>query len=231
MNTTPAHVPPAISIAPLNPSKMRRSPLAWLVVLVLAGLLGWYISANAGTWKDRFVPRKFRVVEPGQIYASGQIDRHLIRQVLRDHQIKEIICMLNDDASDPDVAEELKVSADLGIPRHNYPLSGDGTGDIHRYADAVTELVAAQKANLPTLIHCSSGAQRSNGATFYYRVFVQHHDADEAAAEMVRNGHRPHDNPMLIPYLNSHMAEMASLLQQRGVIDHIPAPLPRIQND
>jgi protein tyrosine phosphatase (PTP) superfamily phosphohydrolase (DUF442 family) len=198
------------------------------VAFVLASLLIYYVSAHAGAWKDRFVPRKWRVVEPGRIYASGQIDRHLIHQMLSDNHIGEIICMLGDDKSDPDVAAELQTAAEMGIERHNYPLSGDGTGDIHQYANAVTELVVAQKAGRAVLLHCSSGSQRSNGATFYYRVLVQHKDADEAAAEMIRNSHNPRENPLLIPYLNSHMAEMADLLVQRSVIEQAPSPLPQI---
>jgi hypothetical protein len=46
---------------------------------------------------------------------------------------------------------------------------------------------------------------------------------------MFRNGHDPRENPLLIPYLNEHMAEMADLLVQKGVIGSVLNPLPRIQ--
>src|ERR1700722_18924610 len=118
----------------------------------------------------------------------------------------------------------------MGIQRFVDPLMGDGTGDIHSYANAVTQVAEARKENKPVLLHCSSGAQRSNGATFYYRVLVQHWNADDAAREMIRNGHSPRSNPLLIPYLNAHMREMASLLLASGVIDHVPEPLPQIQH-
>ncbi len=113
----------------------------WGVALVLLGLAGWYVSANAGRWKDRFVPRKFRVVDAGQVYASGQIDRHLIRGVLGDNHINTIVALVSDDPTDPDVQAELQAAKDMGIERFVDPLLGDGTGDIHEYANAVQQMV------------------------------------------------------------------------------------------
>lgn len=203
----------------------------WGIVAVLAALAIWYVCDHFGRWKDRFVARKFRTVEAGQIYASGQIDRHLIRQILIDHQIKEIVCLVADDPSDPDVAAELQAARDLGIERFDYPLAGDGTGDIHAYAQAVARMKEAVDRGKPILVHCSSGAQRSNGAVYFFRVLVQGRGADDAAAEMMRYGHNPRANPALIPYLNSHIGELAALLVQKSVIDHVPDPLPQIHHD
>lgn len=59
-------------------------------------------------------------------------------------------------------------------------------------------------------------------------MLVEHGDPDEAAREMLRNGHDSHSNPALIPYLNSHIGEMAQLLKERGVIDSVPEHLPQI---
>src|SRR5450432_3397286 len=112
---------------------------AWGLVLIAAGLAIWYICDNAGHWKDRFIPRKLRTVEAGQIYASGQIDRHLIRKVLSDDRIKVIVCLVGDDPTDPDVAAELEATKDMGIERFVDPLGGDGTGDFHSYAYAVAQ--------------------------------------------------------------------------------------------
>jgi protein-tyrosine phosphatase len=213
-----------------EPATRRSSrPWKWAAIIILAVLALWYIGENAGKWKDRFVPRKLRTVEAGQIYASGQIDRHLLPGILVNDHIKVIVSLLSDDPDDPDAVAEVQTAKDMGIQRFVDPLMGDGTGDIHSYANAVMQIAEARKENKPVLLHCSSGAQRSNGATFYYRVFVQHWNADDAAREMIRNGHSPRSNPLLIPYLNAHMREMAALLTENGVIDHIPQPLPQIQ--
>jgi len=224
MEITHAQIP---QIAPAR----RVWPWKWIVCIVLAIAGIWYVCEAAGRWKDRFIPRKLRTVEAGRIYASGQIDRHLLRQILVDDHIKVIVSLVGDDPTDPDVAAEIQMAGDLGIQRFVDPLMGDGTGDIHSYASAVKQMVDAQSQGKAVLLHCSSGAQRSNGATFYYRVLVQHWNADDAAREMTRNGHSSHSNPALIPYLNSHMREMAGLLVQDGVIDHIPDPLPQIEHE
>lgn len=216
------------STAPLDATRNRWNVVRWLAVLIILAVLGAFIAIHAGRWKDRFVPRRFRTVGAGKIYASGQIDRHLLPGILAEHHIREIISLLPDDISDPDVAAEIRLSKDQGIERHTYRLSGDGTGDIREYARAVAQMVEAESAGKPLLIHCSSGAQRSNAATFFFRVFIEHWDADDAAREMVRNGHDPRRNPALIPYLNAQMRPMAELLAAQGVIPAIPDPLPRI---
>src|SRR5580704_11875613 len=118
---------PSGKVSELTSERRSRRWWVWAVLLIALGLAGWYCSANFGRWKDRFVPRKLRTVVAGQIYASGQIDRHLIRQVLLDDHIKTIVCLVADDPNDPDVAEEIRTAAELGIVRFNYPLSGDGT--------------------------------------------------------------------------------------------------------
>lgn len=221
--TTQAQAP-QMSIPP------RLKPWKWVTVAILAALAIWYVCDNAGKWKDRFVPRKLRTVDAGQIYASGQIDRHLLRQILVDDHIKVIVSLLADDPADPDSAGEMRLAGELGIQRFVDPLMGDGTGDVHSYCNAIGQIAEAVKGNKPVLVHCSSGAQRSNGATYLYRVLVQHWNADDAAREMFQNGHNPRSNPALIPYLNDHIREIAGLLVQAGVIDHVPEPLPRIQN-
>jgi protein tyrosine phosphatase (PTP) superfamily phosphohydrolase (DUF442 family) len=221
-----AALPPA-NIAPPARGKIPRIA-AGLLICICIGLFGWYVTDNFANWMYHFVPRRLRTVEPGRIYASGQIDKGLIRDVLLNDHIKLIISLTLNDPTDPDDVAEQATAKELGIAFARYPLAGDGTGDIHSYAGAVAALVDAQKQYEPVLVHCASGAQRSNGATFYYRVLIQHWNADDAAAEMVRNGHDRHHNPALIPYLNSHMTEISTLLVQRGAIDRVPNPLPQV---
>jgi protein tyrosine phosphatase (PTP) superfamily phosphohydrolase (DUF442 family) len=206
----------------------KKRPWKWVVIVIVAGLAVWYVCASAGRWKDRFVPRKLRTVDAGRIYASGQIDRHLLPGVLAENQIKTIVSLVVDDPTDPDVAAEIQAASDMHIDRYVDPLNGDGTGDIHSYANAIKQIVDAMKEGKPVLLHCSSGAQRSNGATFYYRVFVEKWNADDAAKEMVTNGFSAHSNAELIPYLNSHMREMGELLVASGVINRVPDPMPQI---
>ena len=212
-----------------RPPKPRR----WWVIacaLIAVGIVGWVVSVYAGTWKDRFIARKFRVVEPGAIFASGQIDRRLIRGILVDNKIREIVCLMGNDITEVDSSFELKTATELGIERLYFPLSGDGTGDIQQYAGAVAAIVDCQKGGKPVLVHCSSGSQRTNGTIYFYRVLIQNRDPQSAAQEMYRNGHDPKANPLLIPYLNQNIGEMARLLVQKGILEKVPDPLPQIQS-
>lgn len=215
-----------IQLPPRRPIAARLT--VWVCALLCIGLLSWYVVDRIPRWKDLVVPRKLRVVDPGQIYASGQINRRLLRAVLIDRQIKVIVCLVDDQLDDPDVLAERRLANDLGIERYNYPLEGDGTGDIHSYANAVAKMVESERAGKPILVHCSSGAQRSNGAVFYFRVLLERRDPAQAAREMIRNAHDPRRNPALIHYLNAHMAQMAQLLVDRKIIDRVPDPLPQI---
>ena len=151
--------------------------------------------------------------------------------MLTDKHVGVIVSLVMDDPTDPDVAAEIQTAGELGIQRYTDPLMGDGTGDIHAYADAIAQIVTARKQGKTVLLHCSSSAAVQSAQTFYYRVLVEHRNADEAAEEMKRNGHDSHSNPELIPYLNSHMREMADLLVANGTIDRVPDPLPQVHSE
>ena len=77
----------------------------------------------------------------------------------------------------------------------------------------------------------AAGAQRTGGVIACYRLLVEKKDISFVLEEMMRYGWSPKRNVLLLPYLNSHMAELAALLQKMGVIDHVPVPLPRLEID
>src|SRR5271154_3895961 len=131
MTVVPANSSQPGSAAP-RPARSAKK-WVWLFVVLCLGFGAWYGVDHFGQWKDRFVPRRLRTVDPGLLYASGQIDRHLIRDVLVENKIRVIIVLLGNDPGQ-DVEEELAVRKELEIERYNYYLSGDGTGDIAQYA-------------------------------------------------------------------------------------------------
>jgi protein-tyrosine phosphatase len=196
---------------------------AGVLILATAGVLLWYFGGVRGY----FVPRNWGVVEPG-FYRSGQISRHVIEPTLKKNQVGLVVFMSGDKANRPDVQAEQQVCEKLGIERINCPLAGDGTGDIHSYADALAAVTRARKEGKPVLVHCHTGAQRTGGLVAFYRLLVEKRPAPEVYAELRQYGHDPEDNPELVPYLNAHMPELAKMLVDRGVIDRAPDPLPVI---
>jgi protein tyrosine/serine phosphatase len=199
-------------------------------LLIAAGVI---VLAAAGVWGYKsvcynFIPKRFGVVEQGRIYRSGQISAPLMKKFLTKHNIRVIVDLTGNDPNDPDQQAEKKAAAELNITALRFPLGGKGTGDVNSYANAVAAIADAQKNNLPVLVHCAAGAQRTGGVIAVYRLLVQKKDPVFVISEMKHYGWNPKDNPALAPYLNSNMAELTVKLKQAGAIDEIPNPLPRL---
>ena len=109
------------------------------------------------------------------------------------------------------------------------PPRGDGTGDITRYADAITAIVRCQKEGKPMLVHCTAGSDRTGGVCFAYRTLVQGWSADKAQNEMYQYDWSNKQTNPLLGFYNSHVGELTSLLLVRGVINKMPDPLPRLK--
>ena len=143
--------------------------------------------------------------------------------------IKTIIDLQGEKEDASQEAEQQAVH-DLAIDYHRYPLSGDGTGKIENYASAIQTLVQSKNAGKPVLIHCSAGTQRTGVAVAYYRVLVENQPPSTAYSEMRQYAWNPTRDAKALQYLNDHMAELAQLLVDRGVIDHVPQPIPKLSN-
>lgn len=202
----------------------KKSRLVWLAVLLLGGTIWAWEEAI----KDRVIPKRFGMVKEGQIYRSGQLSSSLVKRTLVKYKIGVIVSLTGDSLDDIDKNTEKQTAAELGIERLIFPLRGNGTGDINNYAEAIAAICEAQKKGKPVLVHCSAGAQRTGGVIAAYRLLVEKKDVSFVLAEMMRYGWNPRRNVYLLPYLNSHMEELAMLLQQMGVIEHIPSSLPQI---
>jgi protein tyrosine/serine phosphatase len=198
---------------------MRLSGRQYILATVICGAA---LSASAVAWdkliKPRVTARKFGVIETGTLYRSGQLSRHVVEDVLVKNKIETIIFLSEDKADRPDVEAEIAAAQKLGITRLNFPINGDGTGDINQYANAIEVMVRSQAAGKPVLVHCHSGSQRTGAAVAFYRLLIQHRDRDKVLAELKYWEHDPEQNPKLIPYVNEHLDQLAEILAARGVI-------------
>jgi len=210
-----------------KPQRNRRWVIAATVtVIVAAGICLWTCVLE-----DRFIPKRFGVVEQGLIYRSGQLSSSLVKKVLVEHNIRVIVDLTTDDPNNSDQQAEKKTAEEPNAKILRFPLRGNGTGDVNNYARAITAIVDAEKNNLPVLVHCAAGAQRTGGVIAAYRLLVQKKDPDFVISEMKRYGWKPKSNPELLAYLNNNMAELATLLKQAGVINEIPSPVPQLPQD
>jgi protein tyrosine/serine phosphatase len=211
----------------VSPNSRRR--IRW-VLGVIAILIG-VIAANhrqVTALRDRFVPKRWGVVEEGKIYRSGQLSRHLVRQTLEMHKIQTVVDLTWDDPNEQNHVAELAAIAELGIERKLCPLQSDGTGDVHIYARAVSEVARAARDGKPVLVHCAAGTQRTGGVVAFYRLLVEGKSPAFTFAEMRRYNYNPQHSPKLLRYVNEHIAEIAEDLVRDGIIERAPDPLPRL---
>jgi protein tyrosine phosphatase (PTP) superfamily phosphohydrolase (DUF442 family) len=199
----------------------KRLPAVVLAACLLGGA-GWFWEDVA---KDRLIPKRWATVEEGRIYRSGQLSAALVRKMLTRHGIKVIVALTGEIPHDPDQEAEKKVAEELGIELVRLPLSGDGTGDIHRYVEAVAAIVEAKRQAKPVLVHCAAGAQRTGGVIACYRLLVEGRPPTYVLDEMRRCGWKPKDTELLA-YLNQNLGAIAARLRDRGIIVAVPDPLP-----
>lgn len=193
------------------------------VLVVAAAIFVW------DAVKYRFIAKRFGVVVPGRVYRSGQISKWMLDETVSEHGIAVIVDLQGVDPESEHQKYEIAAADRLGVELLRFPLAGDGTGDIERYADAVQAIAESEREGHPVLVHCAAGSQRTGGAVAAYRLLVRGDSPDVAFSELERFKWDP-ESP-LIGYLNSHMAGLAEMLVERGVIDTVPDPLPQLPEE
>src|SRR5262245_53661023 len=71
-----------------------RSALRKVLVVAAVLLAAGVIAVNHETItavRDRFIPKRWGVVEEGKIFRSGQLSAPLVKQVLQNHKIEVVV--------------------------------------------------------------------------------------------------------------------------------------------
>jgi hypothetical protein len=204
--------------------KQRLKSIFKICLICLAILL---IGGGVWAWeseiKDRVIPKRFGVVQEGQLYRSGLISSALVKKVLLKYKIKVIIDLA---AGGGNRKAEKQAVTELGIERLTFQLRGDGTGDVNDYARAIAAIAQAKQEHKPVLVHCNAGLQRTGGVIAAYQLLVEEKASSLVYHEFTRYDWDPWNDTTLFNYVNGHMEELAVLLKKMGVIKEIPSPLP-----
>jgi hypothetical protein len=222
----------SVSKAPNAPAQ-RAIHLAPRIPKLVAGILitATITSLGALSWdavKYRFVAKKFGVVVPGAVFRSGQISKWMLEPTLEQNAIRAIIDLQSNDPYDEHQQAEIVAARELGIEHFRFPLRGDGTGDIERYAAAVATLIRLEREHTPVLVHCAAGAQRTGGVVAFYRLLIEQQQPQEVRHELMRYGWKPDADTALVQYLNANMLQMAESLVEQGLLAKVPNPLPQL---
>jgi protein tyrosine/serine phosphatase len=168
-------------------------------LLLLALLLPVGILAAIFTW-DYGIQKNFDTVVPGKIYRSGQPSQGQFDEWMKQYGFRAILSLR---FGVPPYEEEL---AELyGVKLYHIPFSatkGLGKGQWEEIRTILTD-----ESNLPVLIHCHGGGDRSGIVTALYRVEIQGWPLDKALKEMNRHYHVPLRYPVLQRQLREYFGE------------------------
>ncbi|MFZ2658522.1 MAG: dual specificity protein phosphatase family protein [Victivallales bacterium] len=192
------------------------------IAILVAGAVVAGVAWNNGL-RDRFIPKRFGVVESGKICRSGRIHPAILEDTLKQHGIKTIINLTGADGLRK---EEGEAARKLGIEIFNYKFIEGGLSPASDYAAVIMKISDSRKAGRPVLVHCNAGENRTGGVIAVYRMLVEGKSAEEAYAEMLRYGWKK-DN-MMISHLNENMKPISELLVSSKVIDRMPDPVPQL---
>lgn len=211
--------------SPSEPGRKKKNHknTILIILIVVAAVLLW-----EEVLEDRVIPKRFGQVVPGLLCRSGYLSEPLIEKVLTKHKIDLIVDLTNDVPGDKRKQAEKDIAAKLGVEIQRFPLAGNGTGDFDTYADAVVAVTKSVQNQRPTLVHCAAGSQRTGGVVAYYRLLVEGKSPDFVIREMKKYDWEEEDVDLL-NYVNEHMAQMAEVLKEKGLIETIPDPLPKLE--
>ena len=198
---------------------------AWFALIAAIAAIGGGIAAWDAV-KYRFIPKRFGVVVPGEVFRSGQISQHQFAPTIRKHGIDVVIDLNGVDPADVDQAAEIAAYEPLGVEHYRFKLEGNGTGVVENYVKAIATLAECHRAGKAVLVHCHAGTQRTGSVIAAYRVLVLGDSPQAAYAELAQYGWNADSDQVLLLYLNGHMRHVAEELVARGVIRRVPDPVP-----
>jgi len=177
--------------------RIVRALVGILLALAIPGVPAAYASHRLTTW------RHFRVVDDGWLYRSGQLTPAVLNRVIRDHEIKTIVCLRSlarEGDTTPENAEELWCS-NRGI---RYVRLNPAAWDSPAGRANLDTFLRAVRDDGPVLVHCFAGLHRTGVFCAVYRMERQGWSNAEAIAEMYAVGYFQED-PSALSFLRTYV--------------------------
>jgi len=173
----------------------------WLVVVVVVALVGLGIKHG----RYHVFPKRFAVVEPGQVYRSGMVKPGPLSRVVQEYEIKTILTLLKFEEDDSDQAAEEALAVREGISILRIPMPGDGCAEFDLLEQAAA--ILADESHRPILVHCAAGIQRTGASLAVWRMKYQGWSLEQVLSEMREHGYDAEDNPELREHLKRFLGE------------------------
>lgn len=179
---------------------------ACVCLVIAAGLI-------AERFKYHFWPKRFRVVEAGQIYRGGWQTPGMLGRIIERHDIQMV---LNVACNPPelDAAGEGRIVRAHGVAWHKILMPGNGLATFEQLDEAADDL--ANPSNRPIFVHCAAGVHRTNMALAAYRLKHCGWSLADVLVEMERFGFdrgEDHEQAEHLQRYEEHLAERAALVR------------------
>jgi protein tyrosine/serine phosphatase len=166
-------------------------PLFLLAVVLTVKYTRWYV-----------LPKRFAVVEPGQVYRGGYTEPWPLARMIERYGIRTIVslnCLGGDDSR---YGREQEVVRKYGLMYYCFPMPGTGLGDfdlLDRAADVLSD-----PANHPVFVHCAAGVYRTSAACAAWRMKHCGWTFEQAMEECEAYGLDPQHDAGLYEHLRTY---------------------------
>jgi tyrosine-protein phosphatase SIW14 len=160
-----------------------------LLVVGIVALPYWYYQQLLLRY------RNFRVVSPGVLYRSGQLDRAGLKRIVHEHGIRTIINLReNNDPEEQADHDEEAFCDQLSIAYVRLPAqpwwSKNGPPPAAKVVERFFKVLRDEhKYPRPVLVHCYAGEHRTGAFVALYRIEFDGWSNEAALAEMRQCGY------------------------------------------
>jgi len=179
------------------------------IVAFIVGVPLWYLAYHSHCF------RNFRVVEPGILYRSGQLNLAGLKRLIHDYGIKTVVS-LRDGEKTNDMEEEKYLSTETALnfvripPRAWWASDGTIPAEIGL---AQFRQVMDDPANYPVLVHCFAGIHRTGAFCAVRRMDYDGWTNEDAIQEMKNLGYTI-EHMDVLPYLRNYHPQTRTVTPQ-----------------
>ena len=189
---------PTVEPTYVRRNKRRTRLIVALVILGVGGGIGFKYA------RHHIFPKRFAEVVPGKLYRSGYCQPGPLTRIIRDHNIKTILVLLNDEPDSPEQQKELAVVQREGVKLIRIGMPGDGCADFDALEKAAD--IIADASTQPLLVHCYAGTNRTGAAYAVWRMRHCGWNYEQTMDECEDNELSPHYSAKLFDHLKRYYA-------------------------